>query len=84
MDSTTVDYICGYCGRPIVGTYVWGSLPYHPECVHGPNWKPEFIWTATEDVLKIVEKLKAEIKVIQNRVTALEQEQHGHSQPWDF
>lgn len=71
MNSSTIDYVCGYCGKPIVGTYVWGALPYHPECVHGPNWKPEFIWTSTEDVLKIIDNLKKRVTILEKKVFEL-------------
>lgn len=46
---------CGFCSRPIAGEFVsaLGAQVFHPECTHGPDWKPEtfkpiptFDWTA--------------------------------------
>jgi hypothetical protein len=51
--STTTDPVCLYCGRPIVGPMVWGSGPYHPECVQSPNLESKELQSLREDNLRL-------------------------------
>ncbi len=38
-DTTAIDVICQWCGKPIQGTTVFGfqSAPFHPECFPLPS-----------------------------------------------
>lgn len=39
-DGTACDMLCQYCGRPVIGTMVWGAQgPYHPECTAPPIYR---------------------------------------------
>ena len=38
MTGTSVDMLCKYCGRPVLGAMLWGMAgPYHTECSRGPS-----------------------------------------------
>lgn len=51
---------CQHCGRPVVTAIFVGSLAYHEECCHGPDWRPQRYEAApiagitVDDIRKIV------------------------------
>jgi len=50
-------FLCGYCGRPC-GACIWlNGNPYHEECTHGPDYKPQYYGGNVQDWAKGVAPL---------------------------
>lgn len=74
MQTTGINFVCGYCGRPVVGPQVWANgQPFHPECTHGPDYKPEtFAPCPVDDPEKA--ELRRRIEALERRMNDIHPE----------